>query len=48
MAQSLVQHADTTFCHYARHDVTKQDAEAWFGIRPPKRARNVIPMRKAG
>jgi len=39
---------DITFRHYARRDVTRQDAEAWFGIRPPRRARNVIPMRKAG
>ena len=39
---------DITFRHYARRDVTRHDAEAWFGIRPAKRARNVIPMRKAG
>ncbi len=39
---------DITFRHYARRDVTKRDAEAWFGLRPPRRARNVIPMRKAG
>lgn len=34
--------------HYARRDVTKQDAEKWFSIRPPRRARNVVPMRGAG
>ncbi len=39
---------DITFRHYARRDVTKKDAEAWFGVRPPKRARNVVPMRGAG
>ncbi len=32
----------------ARRDVTGHDAEAWFGIRPPRGARNVIPMRRAG
>lgn len=37
-----------TFRAYARRDVAKQDAEKWFGTRPPRRARNVIPMRKAG
>ena len=37
-----------TFRAYARRDVIKQDAEAWFGTRPQKRPRNVIPMRKAG
>jgi|GEM_PF-5683556 len=36
------------FPAYARRDVTKKDAEAWFGIRPARRARNVVPMRGAG
>lgn len=39
---------DITFRHYARRDVTRQDAEAWFGARSSGRAHNVIPMRKAG
>ncbi|HPA18305.1 MAG TPA: hypothetical protein PLU30_11205 [Verrucomicrobiae bacterium] len=39
---------DITFHHYAHRDVTKQDAEAWFGVRAQERARNVILMRKAG
>ena len=32
----------------ARRDVTGQDAEAWFGIRPPGRARNVTPGARGG
>ena len=43
-----VRDAGITFRHRARRDVTKVDAEAWFGLRPPRRARNVIPMRGAG
>ena len=39
---------DITFRHYARRDVTGHDAEKWFGLRPPGRARDVIPMRGAG
>ena len=39
---------DITFRHYARRDVTKKDAEAWFGLRPEPATAKGKGRRKGG